>query len=151
MMLDRKRHERVRSDGYCWGQDSGAWSCASPKYVLECSQTWEFMSSGAPGCSVAMCQVGRLLTFRDGSSPNGQGARRTDGVATEKSTPPFRDPQSPDGKTGAIKRCGLLDLLFGSTDLLFHPRASRNSEPMRAVSSQLQLCVRRSKRIRLGP
>jgi len=38
-MLDRERHERVRRDGYCWGQDSRAWSCASPKYVLVCLQT----------------------------------------------------------------------------------------------------------------
>lgn len=57
MVLDRQKHERVRRDGYCWGQDSGAWSCASPKYFLVLLQAWARMSSGAPDCSIDRCQV----------------------------------------------------------------------------------------------
>jgi hypothetical protein len=96
----------------------------------------------APGASWVVCEHSETAPPQTAKGP----ARRTDGVATEKSTPPSKDPLDPHPlEKWGRSRAQDVDWIC-SSDLHFHPRASSNSEPMRAVSSQL--CIRRSKRIR---
>ena len=140
-MLDRQRREWIRRDGYCWGQDGEAWSCASPKYLLvlygfrpESSCFPVLRAAVLPDARWVACkhlEMAALSRTAQGSENRWGGDREINPAILGSTFPQTH------GKMGKIKGCCGLGSL--GPDLHFHPRASCSSEPMRGVSSQF--CV----------